>query len=89
MRVLKKIRRIASIVAIVSGGTGLTFGTHYYLTHSPRSALREVIVNGAKRLTSESVIAESGLQLGENLVSLDLEKVKERIETDPWIDHAH
>jgi cell division protein FtsQ len=87
-RVLKKVRRIASIVGIVAGGIGLAFGTHYYLTHSPRFALREVIVNGAKRLTSESVITESGLQMGENLVSMDLEKVKERIEQDPWIDHA-
>lgn len=52
---------------------------------SPRFVLREVDVVGHKRLDPKILVKLAGLTPGMNLFGVDLEKVRRRVESNPWI----
>ena len=73
----------AMLVVLAAAGLGVT-----WLFTSPRFAITEVAVAGARRLTPEEIVAASGIGPGTNLFRLDRGAVVARLEALPLVRRA-
>jgi len=48
----------------------------------------DIVVNGAKRRTADEVETEAGIARGQNVFTVDLDRVRARLLNDPWIAEA-
>lgn len=87
-RSLRLAGRIAAGVLIVGVGLGAAWQARKYVTESPRFSLKELKISGNKHRNAEQVAQLGGLSLGQNVVKLDLEEVRAKLEKDPWIERA-
>lgn len=87
-------RRRVLLLAIVLAALvvpGAVFGRRAvsdWLRSSPRFAIVEVRVEGARRLAAEALADESGVALGSNLFRLDLDATALRLAADAWVAEA-
>lgn len=51
--------------------------------------LKEIVVTGEKRVKREEIINLSGIRSGGNILVMDLKRLAERIESQPWIEMAN
>jgi cell division protein FtsQ len=73
-------------IALVVGGSLVVAGlARRHVTSSPRFAVTSVQVVGNERRSGDSIIAESGLAVGVNVFSVDLDSARASILADPWI----
>ncbi|MFQ5900024.1 MAG: cell division protein FtsQ/DivIB [Thermodesulfobacteriota bacterium] len=63
-------------------------GFYSYLLHTPYLEIKEITVLGGDKIGSLEIIEESRVHLGENLLTVDLEGVSERLERNPWVKRA-
>lgn len=85
-----KIGKLRFVVAVAVLGL-LGWGSYtviHYLRTSPRFELEKVAVAGLKRVEVSEVLARADLPDGENLFSVDLDEVRERIEALKWVRFA-
>ena len=61
----------------------------HYLLHSPRFAVAAVEISPTHHVTTERLRSLSGVQLGQNLISLDTSDVAERLRREPWLRKIH
>lgn len=87
-RRLRLAGRVLVGVLIVAAGVFAAVHARRYVTHSPRFSLKDLRIEGGKHRTKEQLAATAGLALGQNVVELDLEAIKARLEKDPWIEKA-
>lgn len=87
-RRLRLAGRIALGVAIVALGVIAAVQARRYVTESPRFALKDLRIEGNHRRGNQQITELAGLALGQNVVELDLEAVRARLEKDPWIERA-
>jgi cell division protein FtsQ len=72
--------------AAVALAVGLLVGAGgYLLTHGEAFALQRVVVEGNRHLDRYEVVGLMGLKGGENLVTMDLEDLYERLQDSPWL----
>lgn len=87
-RNLRIAGRIAASILVVAIGVLAAYHARKYVTQSPRFALKDLKISGNRHRTPEQVTSLSGIALGQNVVELDLEAVRVRLEKDPWIERA-
>lgn len=87
-RGLRLAGRIALAVAIVAVGVATAVYARKYVTTSPRFALKDLRIEGMHHRSKEQVAALAGIALGQNVVDLDLDAVRAKIEKDAWIERA-
>ncbi len=87
-RGLRLAGRIFLAAAIVGVGVGSAVEARRYVTHSPRFSLKDLRIEGNKHRSKEQLAEISGIVLGQNVVELDLEGARARLERDPWIERA-
>ncbi|MBI4745226.1 MAG: FtsQ-type POTRA domain-containing protein [Deltaproteobacteria bacterium] len=51
--------------------------------------LKEIAVTGEKRVKREEILSLSGVRIGGNILSMDLKRLAEGIESQPWIETAN
>ncbi len=56
-----------------------------WMITSPRFVLGEVKVVGHQILSPETLVQFAGLKPGENIFEVDLEKIRRRIDSNPWV----
>ncbi len=80
------IARAVLGVAIVVGVSGsAAYGARRYVTTTPRFAVKDVIVAGNVRRSTDDIASEAGIVKGANVFSVDLERARALLMTDPWI----
>lgn len=87
-RLLAGVRTAAGIALVVSSALGVAWVARRHVMTSPRFAVTEVDVVGNERRSDETVVAESGIAVGANVFSLDLDAARASILADPWISEA-
>ena len=87
-RRLRFAGRILLAVAVLGAGVTAATGARRYVTTSPRFGLRDLRIDGTHRRSKEWVAATAGVSLGQNVVELDLEAARAKLERDPWIERA-
>lgn len=64
------------------------FGFYKYLITLSYFNIKEITIIGGKRVSTLEIIRESGLHIGENLLSADVNDVMKSVEKHPWIKKA-
>jgi cell division protein FtsQ len=87
-RRLRTAGRVLLAVVVLGAGIGAAVQARRYVTTSPRFGLKDLRIEGNRHRTKEQVAATAGITLGQNVVELDLEAARARLERDPWIERA-
>ena len=61
------------------------FGFYKYLITLPYFNIKEITIIGGEKVSTREIISESGLHIGENLLSTDVNDVMKSVEKHPWI----
>jgi len=88
-RWVQHLRGLLGVFVALGGALALALGAHRYALSTPRFALVQVEVVGSKRLTQPEILTLGGLDLGKNLLALDLEGVEKTLAKSPWIRAVH
>ena len=72
---------VVLVPAAVFGGRAL----RHACETSPRLAIREINVEGTRRLDPEDLAQEAGVQTGDNLFRLNPGLAEARLSTNPWV----
>jgi cell division protein FtsQ len=79
----RRLRRVTLILLVVALLVGAAAASR-----SPLLDVDRVTVEGQAHTTAEEVRREAEVQLGDPLVSIDVDAVRERVERLPWVDRA-
>jgi cell division protein FtsQ len=84
--------RVASValavVAVVGPSVVVGWLARRHITTSPGFAVTLVEVEGQERRPAAAIVAESGVVVGANIFTLDLDAARASIVADPWIADA-
>lgn len=83
-RVFKAVLILLTIAALV---VAVRYSYEWFLTTS-YFTLKEIVITGEKRAKREEIINLSGAAIGGNIFAMDLKRMVERIESQPWIETA-
>ena len=87
----KAFRAAILVLAFVMVGGGLGAGARGFwnwMTHSPRFAIREIVVRTEDKVSEVEVTRLANLNLGDNIFSFHLRECVEAIEIHPWVRRA-
>jgi cell division protein FtsQ len=87
-RVWAGVRVAFGIAAVVGTSVAVAASAHRYALTSPRFAVKELSIQGAKRLSAEQVRDQGGIGVGSNIFALDTRAVEARLLQNPWISTA-
>jgi cell division protein FtsQ len=88
-RILRIARTATGIALVVGIGGGVAWGARRYVKTSPRFAVNEISTSGGKRRSPDELASIAGISKGQNVFSVDLDRAKARLVSDPWIADAH
>jgi cell division protein FtsQ len=87
-RVLAAVRTVTGVLLALGTSIGVAFALHDHVMKSPRFAIASIDVDGAARRSHDALVAESGLALGTNVFTADLDAARAKLLADPWIESA-
>jgi len=87
-RALAIARAVFGVLMVIGIGSGVAWGARRYVRTSPRFAVTDIQATGGKRRSTEEVAATAGIAKGQNVFSIDLDKSRKQLESDPWIESA-
>jgi cell division protein FtsQ len=82
------VRTGLGIALVVGASLGVAWLARRHVATSPRFAVASVQVMGNERRPADAIIAESGIAVGANIFSLDLDSARAHILADAWIADA-
>jgi len=92
---LHRLKRRALLVVLATGAgvilllvSALFIFMHDALMHADAFPVHQISIAGAGRLSRDAVARRAGVQTGDNLLSVNLSKVKKRLTSHPWIADA-
>jgi cell division protein FtsQ len=86
------VPRVFKVVVILLAVLALAVAARYSyrgLLTTSYFNLKEIVVTGEKRVKSEEIIKLSRVRIGGNILAMDLKRLAERIESQPWIETAN
>ncbi len=88
-RFLPRIILLAGLICLLMGGiVGTVYGIKKWMQCCPYFFVSEVELEGANTISKRELIGLSGIKPGDNIFSLDFEKIRERILENPWVREA-
>lgn len=87
-RIIFGFFRLLLWASVAIGSFLLLAGGYRYLITAPYFSVEQITVKGLKRLSPEQAIKASRLKINDNIFTVDLDQVKERLEAHPWIEQA-
>jgi len=82
-------RFVLGLVMVVGSALGLGWAVRHYALSTPRFAIEEVDVRGARRLGTRAVMEAAGIEKGRNIFALDALTAERRLVEVPWVEKAH
>jgi len=79
---------VLGVTLILASVVGIAWGVFRYARTTPRFSLKDIAVEGTRRLSRDDILAAAGLHLGDNLFSLDVEAAQRALTQSPWIKQA-
>lgn len=87
----KAFRAAVIMFVVVAAGGGVGAGARGFwnwMTHSPRFAIREIVVRTEDKVSEAEVVRLANLNLGDNIFSFHLRECVDAIEIHPWVRRA-
>lgn len=87
-------RRAAAAVWLAVGAVGVLFVSMFFVfvhdvfTQSDHFRARQILVEGAQRLSVPAIIAQAGVRPGINVISVNLAAARKRLLAHPWVAEA-
>jgi cell division protein FtsQ len=83
------LRAVVGVGLVVGASGAVAWVARRHVMHSGRFAVAAIDVSGNQQRSADAVVAESGLAVGANVFSEDLNAARARIlAADPWISDA-
>lgn len=76
------------LAAIGGGAAGLGMLVYHSLSRSDFFQITEIRINGIHRLRRDRILTLGRVRVGDNLLSLNTDKIKTRLAAEPWIAKA-
>jgi len=90
-RILRRCVQSIKVLLLLTGigGTSLLFiMVHDALTQSPYFEARTITVEGNHRLSREVILKQAKIGLGDNILSVNVRRIRYRLLANPWIAAA-
>ncbi len=87
-RLAAVMKDAAGLALVVGIAVGVAYGAERYITTSPRFAMTEVLTLGNHFRSEADLSARAGINVGENVFTIDLDAAQNKLEADPWIADA-
>ncbi len=84
---LKRLVLLLPLVGLISLVWGIWEWRHSK-AYAAQFELVAIEVNGLRLLTGKDVLAATGLEIGDNVLEVDLRAVANRLEAEPWVRRA-
>ncbi len=88
LRVLKKTVRMAVQLLVLSFFLFVSHWVYVHLLEDPHFRVREIEVEGSRKIPKEALLALMVIEGMPNLFSVRLKEVIKRLETHPWIEQV-
>jgi cell division septal protein FtsQ len=88
----RRLTLLAVLAVVILGcikGPGLFRSLHAWWGREVRFPLKAACVENNRWISDEAVLKRISVPIGESLFSLKLEKIRNDVECDPWIEKAH
>jgi cell division protein FtsQ len=88
------LRRAAAAIWLAVGVVGVLFVSMFFIfvhdvfTQSDHFRARQMVVEGAQRLSVQAIIAQAGVRPGINVIRVNLAAARKRLLAHPWIAEA-
>lgn len=88
-RLLPRLFKVAAALIVVAALLlAVRYSYGWFLTTS-YFTLKEIVITGEKRAMREEIISLSRAAIGGNILAMDLKRMAEKIESQPWIESAN
>lgn len=87
-RALAVGRALVGLVLVVGLAGGVALSARRYVKSTPRFAISEIVVVGAKHRHEDEIVALSGVVKGKNVFSADLDTARAQLLADSWVKDA-
>lgn len=77
-----------AFAGVVGLATGFFILVYDFITQCDYFAARQMKIEGAQRLTSEDVLRQAQIRIGDNILATNLALVRKRLLAHPWIAEA-
>jgi cell division protein FtsQ len=84
-RLASAARATLGVALVLGVSVVAALGARRYVTTTPRFAVKDIVVTGNARRSVDDVAAEAGIAKGANVFSLDLERSRAKLLSDPWM----
>ncbi len=75
----------SGVLIVICASVAVAWGAHHYALTTPRFAIKQIQVEGNRRLTDAQVAKVAGIEAGTNTFALDLENAQRKLLEQPWI----
>jgi cell division protein FtsQ len=87
-KVERAFRTLAGFVLVIGISSSVAYGARRYVKTTPRFAVSEILVDGAKHRSESEIMGEAGIAMGTNIFGVDLDGARAKLLADPWIREA-
>lgn len=87
-RLYSGVKLTSGVLVVLGAALALAWGLHRYALTTPRFAIEQIDVSGAKRIRTETMLKRAEVKRGDNLLAVDTEALERRLLEDPWIVSA-
>lgn len=85
---LRPLARVAGISACIVIAAGIIYGGYRAAGAVTFFRLTRIDVSPAKRLNREEILAQAGIEPGQDLARLNLKRLGEQIAQNPWVENV-
>lgn len=82
------LRLILGVSVVVVVSAGVAWGTYRFALTSPRFGVERIEVEGQRQRSDVVIAGLAGIELGQNLFSVDTDAAERRLLGDPWVEEA-
>jgi cell division protein FtsQ len=87
-RLLKRLFKATILVLAVAVLALISQVVYGYMKETPLLTLREVTIEGCQKTSEKEILSMTQLDRQPNILSINLAKLRSKVEANPWIDRA-
>jgi cell division protein FtsQ len=87
-RIAAFLRALVAGALVVSLSGTVAWAVRRHIVQSPRFAVTDIVVTGQRHRTADALLEEAGLSKGVNVFTVDLDRARALLLSDPWISEA-
>jgi cell division protein FtsQ len=79
------LKLLSGVLVVILASSAVAWGAYRYALTTPRFAVRNLQIEGSRRLSEEQIAKLSGVELGRNIFQLNTDEAERKLLLDPWV----